>query len=66
MPLCLINILFVFQVLLLLINLTTYTTANRKIVLEAKTPEGVDREFDPSSAITALIHYFNKHEALAQ
>lgn len=49
-----------------MINLTTYTMANRKTILEARTPVGVDREFDPNSAIAALIHYFNKHEELAQ
>lgn len=51
---------------MLLINLTTYTTANRVIVMEASAPSDFGNQFDKVPAIKALIEYFYNCEELAR
>lgn len=52
-------------VLLLLINLTTFTEANRNAIMEAAAPRDFGSQFAKVPAIKALVKYFYKCEELA-
>lgn len=55
------------QVLLLLINLVTYSVDNRKFIMEeASAPPDFGNQHDKVSAIQALIDYFYKYEEMAR
>lgn len=52
-------------VLLLLINLTTFSEANRNAIMEAHAPRDFGSQFAKVPAIKALVKYFYKCEELA-
>lgn len=54
------------QVLLLLINLVTYSIDNRKFLMEASAPSDLGSQYNKASAIRALIDYFYKYEEMAR
>lgn len=53
------------QVLLLLINLVTYSEENRKTVMELNGSFG-QQQFHKIPAVRALIEYFYKYEEMAR
>lgn len=53
------------QVLLLLMNLSTYTEANRRHVMELRVPLS-DGCGDSVLMMQALVEYFYRHEEMAQ
>lgn len=63
---CLMNRFSLVQVLLLLINLVTYSDHNRKIIMEVSAPSDFGNQYNKITAIRALIEYFYKYEEMAR